>query len=193
MDIALKSAEKQVEKELTNKFSSKMQANLRDLGPVESMRHTIITYVANENYQHAINEIKTYVESKRDFPQFAEKSERYTNYAIDLINAVKAKRSFPGLQYLGMSKQQELYDRAMEHFEELKQTLKKVEQIERETKLDDIRSTVWVVKAVIYSAFAILVLGFLIEVSRGVLPALSIVLDSLFGTITNKVFDMLGL
>ena len=193
MDVAIKAAEHQAEKELSSRFSSKMQAQLRDMGAVDTMRHTIISYVANENYQRAIDELKKYLESKQDFPQFLERSDRYTKYAIDLINAVKAKRSFPGLQHLTMSKQQELFDRAMEHFEDLKQTLKKVEQIEKEVKLEDIRSTVWVVKAAIYCGFALLVLAFLIELSKGVLPATAVVIDDLFGTITNKLFDVLGL
>lgn len=192
MDVAIKAAEQQAEKELSAKFSARMQANLRDIGAVDSARHSIISYVANENYQRAIDEVKKWRESKNDFPQFADRSERYLSYAIDLINATKAKRSFPGLQYLGMSKQQELFDRAMDHFEDLKQTLKKVEFIEREVQLEDLRSTVWVIKAMIYSCFALLVLGFLIELSRGVLPATMIVVDDVFGSLTNYLFDLLG-
>lgn len=192
LDIALKAAEQQTEKELTSKFSARMQASLRDLGEVDSMRHSIITLVANENYQRAIDELQKYVDSKSDFPQFQVRTDRYIRYATDLIHATKAKRSFPGLQHLAMSKQQELFDRAMEHFDDLKQTLKKVEKIEKDVKLEDIRSTVWVIKALIYCCFALLVLGFLIEVSRGVLPAAMIVVDDLFGTFTNKAFDLLG-
>lgn len=193
IDVAIKAAEQQAEKEISAKFSARMQANLRDIGAVDSPRHTIISQVANENYQRAIDEVKRWRESKEDFPQFAARSERYLSYCIDLINATKAKRSFPGLQYLGMSKQQELFDRAMEHFEDLKQTLKKIEKIEREVQLEDLRSTVWVIKALIYCCFAILVVGFLIELSRGVLPATMIVVDDVFGGLTNYVFDLIGL
>jgi hypothetical protein len=178
LDIALRAAEQQTEKEITSKFSARMQASLRDVGDIGTMRHTVITLVASENYQKAISEIEKYIESKSDFPQFQEKTRRYVQYAIDLINATKAKRSFPGLQYLAMSKQQELFDRAMDHFDDLKLTIKKVEKIE--------------IKALIYCCFALLVLGFLIEVSRGVLPAASIVVDDLFGTLTNKLFDLIG-
>ena len=193
VDLALRAAENQFEKEMSTKFSARMQANLREMGAVDTIRHTIVSHVANENYERAIEEIKKYVASQSDYPQFADRSERYTNYAIDLIHATKAKRSFPGLQYLAMSKQQELFDRAMEHFEDLKVTLRKIEHIEKEVRLDDVRSTVWVVKAIIYSCFAMLVLGFLIELSRGVLPATVVVADDLFGAITNKIFDIFGL
>jgi hypothetical protein len=92
-----------------------------------------------------------------------------------------------------MSKQQELFDRAMEHFEDLKVTLRKVEQVDREVRLDDVRSTVWVVKAVIYSFFALVAVGILIEMSHGVLPSLGIVVDDAASRIINHIFDSIGI
>ena len=192
IDIALRAAEQQHEKELTAKFSARMQASVRDLGAVDSARHTILSHIATENYQRAIDELTAYYNSKVDFPQFEQRAQRYFTYAIDLINAIKAKRSFPGLQHLAMSKQQELFDKAMEHFEDLKLTVRKIEQIDRDTKLEDIRSTVWVVKAIIYCVFGLLVLAFLMELSRGILPAAWTVIDSTFGDVTNAIFDKLG-
>jgi hypothetical protein len=192
IDIALKSAEQQQAKEITSKFSARLAASVRDTGQVDTMRHTILSHVAAEGYDRAIVELKKYIEAKSDYPQFEQRAERYVKYAIDLINAIRAKRSFPGLQHLAMSKQQELFDRAMDHFEDLKATLRKVEGIDREVKVEDVRSTVLVIKAIIYCAFAILVLGFLLEISRGVLPATFVVVDSAFGTMTNWIFDKIG-
>ncbi len=193
VDVALKQVEQQQERELTTKFSARMKASVRDIGQVDTMRHTILSHVATENYERAIEELRRYCDAKAAYPQFSVRSERYSKYAVDLINAVKAKRSFPGLHHLAMSKQQELFDRAMEHFDDLKATLRKIEQIDREVKLEDVRSTVLVVKAMIYSAFAVLVVGFLMEISRGVLPAAFVVVDSSFGELTNWLFDKLGL
>jgi hypothetical protein len=192
IDVALKSAEQQQAKEITSKFSARLAASVRDTGQVDTMRHTILSHVAAEAYDRAIEELKEYIHGKADYPQFEQRAERYVNYAIDLINAVRAKRSFPGLHHLAMSKQQELFDRAMDHFEDLKATLRKVEGIDREVKVEDVRSTVLVIKAVIYCAFALLILGFLLEISRGVLPATFVVVDSAFGDITNWIFDKIG-
>jgi hypothetical protein len=191
LDVALKVAEAHQEREMNSKISERMRASVRD-GSANSVRAQILTMVANENYNKAVEELKAYAESKHEFPQFRVRAERYLAYAVDLIHAIKAKRSFPGLQHLSMSKQQELYDRAMEHFDDLKATLRKVDHIEREVKLDDVRSTVWVVKALIYSVFAVLVLAFMLELSRGVLPAATIVVDDVFGNIINFIFDKIG-
>lgn len=193
IDVAIRAAEQQHEREMSNKLADRMKASVKDVGQVDTFRHTILSTIASEGYDHAIEEIRKYIDSKADYPQFKSRSERYLNYSIDLINAIRAKRSFPGLQHLAISKQQELFDKAMEHFDDLKITLRKIEQIDVEVRLEDIRSTVWVVKALIYCVFALLVVGFLMEISRGVLPATLVVVDGLFGDFTNWLFDLIGI
>jgi hypothetical protein len=193
IDVALKAAEHQHDKEVTSRFSARMQASVKDIGAVDTVRNSILSYVASESYDRAIEELRKYIDSKTEFPQFKIRAERYAAYSVDLINAVKAKRSFLGLQNLSMSKQQDLFDRAMEHFDDLKVTLKKIEQIDREVKVEDIRSTVLVVKAVIYSLFAVVTLGFLIELSRGVIPTAWNVIDHALSVSTDFIFDKLGL
>jgi alpha-galactosidase/6-phospho-beta-glucosidase family protein len=193
IDVALKTMEQMHEREASTKLTSRMKKASEDAGAVDTFRNNVLSHVSTENYERAIEEIKTYQASKSEYPLFRARAERYSNYAIDLINAIKAKRSFPGLQHLGMSKQQELFDRAMEHFEDLKVTLRKVEQVDREVRLDDVRSTVWVVKAVIYSFFALVAVGILIEMSHGVLPSLGIVVDDAASRIINHIFDSIGI
>ena len=194
VDIALRSVENQYEKEASgSKFSARMKASVKDVGQVGTVRHTILTYIATEGYAKATEELNAYIQSKSAFPQFEGRVERYVSYANDLINGIKAKRSFPGFQHLSMSKQQDLSDRAMDHFEDLKLTLRKIESIEKEIRLEDMRSTVLVVKAVMYCCLAMLVIAFLKEISRGVLPTAAIVVDNLFGDIVDKIFNMLGI
>jgi hypothetical protein len=193
LDVALKVAEAQQERDLNSKISTRMKSSMREAGLRDGARSLILTNVAIENYEKALEELDLYTKAQADYPQFQERSGRYLSYAGDLINAIRAKRSFPGMQHLSMSKQQELHDRAMTHFEDLKATLRKIETIEKEVRLDDVRSTVWVIKALIYCLFAVLVLGFLLELSRGVLPAANVVADDAFGQVTNAIFDKLGL
>jgi hypothetical protein len=194
VDVALKSVENQYEKEASgSKFSARMKASVKDVGQVGTVRHTILTYVATEGYAKATEELNAYILSKAAFPQFEGRVERYVSYANDLINGIKAKRSFPGFQHLSMSKQQDLSDRAMDHFEDLKLTLRKIESIEKEIRLEDMRSTVLVVKAVMYCCLAMLIIAFLKEISRGVLPTAANVFDSLFGNLVDKIFNMIGI
>lgn len=179
-------------------FKSKIAARIReraalDHGTPDSLRRAVLTLVGEERYESAVEELRTCIDSKPEYPQFKVRCERYVDYAVGLVNGIKAKRSFPGVQMLAMAKQQELYERAMSHFNDLRVTLKKIEQIDHEVRLEDIRSTVWVVKAVVYSITAVLALAFLIEISRGVMGAANLVLEGAASDSTNWIFDKLGL
>jgi hypothetical protein len=193
LDLALKVAEAHQEREMGSKISARMRKSMQENGMRDGPRSMILTSVAGEHYTKAIEEIEEFAKSNEAYPQFGIRAERYLTYSADLVHAIRAKRSFPGMQNLSMSKQQDLFDRAMSHFEDLKVTLKKIEQIAAEVKLDDVRSTVWVLKALMYCVFIVFVAGFVMEVSKGVLPSAVIVADDTFGTLTNSIFDKLGL
>jgi len=193
IDVALKQAENQIAKEVDSKFAARMEASVKELGQADTVRYAILTQVASENYDKAIQDLRHYLESKSEYPQFKFRAGRYIDYAVDLINAIRAKRSFPGFHQLSISKQQELFDKGMAHFEDLKATLRKVELIEREIRLQDVRSTIVVVKAAVYSGFAILVCAFLLDVSRGTWPTIARVIDSLFNRFVDYIFNVTGL
>lgn len=143
----------------------------RDAGRMDSVRAGVLSLVVSESYDRAINELRGYVRGRTDFPNFQDRAERYVEHCCDLIQAVQAKRNFPGLSTLSMSKQQELHEKVLEHFDELKQNLKYVEKIEREHKMSDVRSTVWVVYALSAVGFAILAAAFIVDARAGMLTS----------------------
>ena len=87
-----------------------------------------------------------------------------------------------------MAKQQEITDKFHEHFNELQFVLKKIEKVKNDTKLDDIRSTVYVVKAVVNAAFAIAILAFFLEGTRGLMSDFYIVADDFFLGLAEAIF-----
>ncbi len=164
-----------------------------DLGKADSLRHTVLQCVSRESYERAADTLKMYVESQPEFPEFKVRAIRYLEYGVDLVNGIKAKKSFPGLSTLPMNKQEELFSRAYEHFEDLKVTLKKIEKIEREVRLEDKRSTVWIVKAFMHSAIAIVALGIFLELSSGTLVSMGIVADNVFDKASAALLRVVGL
>ena len=191
IDLAIKQAEMQKDREMSSRLGEKMNAASKDAA-TDGLRGGILAAIAKENYERAIQEIEDYVLSKKEFPQYRARSSRYVTHSKDLIQAIRAKRSFPGADLLTMSKQQDLHDRAMEHFEELKTTLRKMEALYVEVKMEDVRSTVWVLKAAVYSIFVLMTVGLAMEITNGVVGAANVLLDSAFGNFTNYIFDKLG-
>jgi hypothetical protein len=172
------------------KRSIQLKINAEDLGRADSLRHTVLTLVSDEEYLRAIARLKEFHASKHEYPRFDERALRYVTYACDLVNAIRAKRSFPGVETLAVMKQQELYDRASAHFNDLTATLRKIEQIAREVRAEDQRSTVWVVKAMSYSVFAVLAFAIFLELSDGILPTAQLVLNDTFDNFTNAIFNL---
>lgn len=164
-----------------------------ELGKPDSFRRSVLQKVSSEQYLAAIETLKLYKTSQPQFPQFRERTERYLDYAVDLVNGIKAKRSFPGIANLPMSKQEELFSRAYDHFEDLKATIRRVEKTELEVRLEDKRSTIWVVKALFYSVVAIVGLGIFLELSNGVASNAQNVADDSLEKMTNVIFKMVGM
>ncbi len=159
----------------------------------EMVTHNILKLVSAEDYPRAIEQLKAFLELRPEYPQFKARSERYITYGIDLINGIKAKRNLASVKQLASAKQQELYDKALAHFDDLRKTLKKVERIEHEVKLEDIKSTIWVVKALGYCVFAILLFFFVVEISQGVLEGANVVADDVISDLVDKLFNSLGI
>ncbi|MDX9731665.1 MAG: hypothetical protein RBT63_07835, partial [Bdellovibrionales bacterium] len=92
---------------------SRMHASVNNLGSIGMSRRSILNLVAEERYDQAIDDLKAYLDSLPEYPAFKERAERFATYGIELIQAIRAKRSFPGWSTLNMSKQRDLVERAI--------------------------------------------------------------------------------
>lgn len=167
-------------------------AMAKDGGLGGNLRHMVLDALVGGHYQRAKEELDRFVDEKVDFPNFQHKANRIRKYCADLINAIEAKRNFQGMGGLPLARQQELYDRVMEHFNELKGHLQAIERIEREARLDDIRSTAWVLKATSYCVFIIAGLSFFLDVQSGLASSVTAVFESYVNDITQWLVKFLG-
>jgi len=171
----------------------KMKQAVQALGKVNNLRHLILTKVTEEKYDLAIEELKEYLESKPEYPAFKMKTARYGTYSVELIQAIRAKRSFPGWNTLNMAKQKDLHDKAIEHFEDLTATLKKIEVIEHEVRIEDIKSTVWVIHAFFLCLLVLLVYWFFKDVSLGLIESLAFFAERGLDRGVDFLFDKMGI
>jgi hypothetical protein len=160
----------------------------KDMGRADTLRFNVLTFVVEENYDGAIRELKNFLEEDSEYPKFRDRVERYIQHAVDLVNAIRAKRKFPGAQMLTMAKQQELNEKFVAHFSELQFILKKVEHIQNDLRQEDVRSTVWIVKAAIFSAITIAIVAFLLDVNQGLMETTMVVADDVFRDFINWMF-----
>ncbi|MEN0059571.1 MAG: hypothetical protein AAGB31_12100, partial [Bdellovibrio sp.] len=126
------------------------------------------------------------------YPNFQSKITRYINHSVDLIYAIKAKRSFPGIHSLTRAKQQELREKFKEHLRELQYVLKMVEKIHEDLRIQDARSTIYVVKALWLAVLGIIVLAFWLEIVHGLAKTSIVVFDDGFGKLANWLAEKIG-
>lgn len=155
-------------------------AEKSDAGRADSLRQNVLSLVVEENYDRAIRELKAFLEVDFEYPNFKSRIERYVHHAIDLVNAIRAKRKFPGMQMLTMARQQDLNEKFRTHFLELQYMLQKVEKIQRDIRLNDVRSTVWVIKALSTSVIVIALVAFAMDAHSGLIATVINVFDDLF-------------
>lgn len=141
----------------------KKQLRSLELGKQASLRRVVLGFVIEGHYTEAATTIDEFMRLKKIYQSAVERSSVYVNHAKELINAIRTKRNFPQLSLLSISKQQEILDHAIGHFEELKITLKAIENLIRDESIKDIRSTVWVLRTVVYTVVIVVVTSFLTE------------------------------
>lgn len=169
-----------------------MSVDKSDLGRPDSLRYNILTWVLDERYDRAIEELKDFLEKPSEYPNFKSKVTRFINHGIDLIYAIKAKRSFPGINSLTRAKQQELREKFKEHFRELQYVLKVVEKVQGDLRVQDVRSTIYVVKAAWLASLAVIVLAFWLEIVNGLAKTSVVVFDDGFGKLANVLAELIG-
>lgn len=168
--LRLASSEAELKKELQTRVSTTG-------GNHSTLRQVVLKLVTEANYEVAEEEIFDYLEYRKNYPNFQARCARYGEHCKDLIHAIQAKRKFPGLQMLSISKQQELHDKVLEHFDELKDYLKQIEMVEREVRLEDLRSTTWFVRTLFQCVLGIVGLAFFLDLTGGMASSFVIVVN----------------
>ena len=183
--------EEQRFQEMQNSITQRLTSS-KDLGQGDSLRHVILTYVVQANYESARNELDRFVGEKSEYPLFQARAERMRRYCLDLINAIETKRNFHGLAGLPLAKQQELYENVIVHFDELKSHLKGIERQEKEARLDDVRSTAWVLKALTSSVFFVVGTMLVLDLQQGLGESAAVVFESFVGKVADAFFNFIG-
>ena len=162
----------------------------RKVGKTHSLRHTVLNSIVSGDYDGAKSALIEYVEMQREYPSFINRSKRYVEHCHDVIQAIKTKREFPAKHTLPMSKQQELMEKVVEHFEELKHYLNRIEITQKDAKLEDLRSTVWVIKAFTYCLFIIVLALFLRSAAMSILSSFDYVINDFTNDTINWIFEL---
>jgi hypothetical protein len=172
--------------ELQNRLKTEVQ------GRQEGLRMVVLRWVVATDYDKAADGIDHYVASKHQYPDFAPRVEPMVQHAKELINAIRSKRNLPGLSQLSMTKQKEILDHVVSHFNELKTTLKSMEKVANDVALSDVRSTVWFIKSLSYTVLGLVIFYLVLNFNKEIGQPFWIVFNEMNNFLFNKLAALFG-
>ena len=178
--------------EIQENLSQQLKLSSHDYTRSGTLSGPILQQVAIGQYDQAIQDLNSYLDFKKEYPNLGSRVARYLDHCGDLVRAIEAKRNFPGLGGLSLAKQQDVYESVLDHFDELKSVLGQVENIERDVKIEDMRTTIWFVAITMNCAFFIVSVGFALEVLNGLGHSFDVVFTKMVEDLVNMIFAMFG-
>lgn len=158
-------------------------------GRLDGLRHTVLSLVVEGRYDTAIAEISFYANSDYKLKIFQERARKYFNHTEELIRAIESKIKFCQTRTITRSQKHQLYLMVIKHFHTLTETLKKVERIENDIRVSDLKSTVWVLKALTGAiGFVIFVMATYEAYNYMGTPYMVVINDAV-----TKIFQILGI
>jgi hypothetical protein len=135
------------------KFNLEVVGSARDLG---ELQYNVLLCVSEKRYEEAVKLLDAYLKSRVSSKPFLRRTQQIFRHAEELIHAIETKKNFPNMSSLTQSKQEEVHQKSLENWEDLRICLRRLKTIEKDMATEDARSSIWVVKAVLFSFMVIL-------------------------------------
>ncbi len=167
--------------------------DLSDLGTPDTLRYNVLTLIINEEYDRANHHLKDFLNTDSEYPNFRQRTEKYIKHSLELIQAIKSKRDYPGMALLTKTRQAEVREKAREHFQDLKSVLRKVEICQEELRLTDIKSTTILMRTIWLVVVFIAIAAFVKELVDGLGSTFLIIFDQQLGEWIHLFFISVGI
>lgn len=174
----------------TSALEMRLKRALKESGSSNGLAHGVLNMVISESYEYAAKETGMYIASKSEYPMIEKYAEKYVEIAKQLISQIESQRGLPGLESLSMAKRQVINDGIVSCFNNLKEVLLKIENIEYNQRMSDLRSTLIVVKTFSWCVLGIVLLAFAQEMFTGLFQSALSTGDDLITKSVDWVFNI---
>ncbi|MBX7232662.1 MAG: hypothetical protein K1X29_11310 [Bdellovibrionales bacterium] len=189
---ALEATFKNLELQRLNQVQTGITENLKkaqDSGYGDNIMQVVLNCVVRGEYKAAIYELDHYINSRAQFPNFQSRVVNQKKLAQELINAIESKRNFPGLATLPLAKQQELKEHVLYNFKELKKHISSITAQEKNARMQDLRSTVILLKVSALSVFGVFAFAFFLIVTQWLGRTFVFVFDAQIQATVDWIFN----
>lgn len=131
-------------------------------------QYNLLVTMSEFHFDNAMKMVKDYQELRTSYNLYRKQTEKIYEGLLEIIQLIKSKLETPGLRAMLPNKQEEVFEAVYESWDIFKSLLKRLRAVERELATEDARSTLIVVKAIIFSVTMILVVFIITEIFRSV-------------------------
>jgi len=154
----------------------------------DSLKKAVIALASDGNFEAAKREVSAYQQIQNKTPGFKQRTEHYFNHVRELLDAIQNLKNFPNFDTLRAAQQKQIRERVIIYVEDLSSVLGRVDKITNDLKIQDVRSTTWVVRA-----FSICLMLFFMMLALREAIALAPTPAGIFVLIEDGLFDVVGL
>ncbi len=176
------------QQEISSKIDHKLKVKTRTLKANESLKTAVLSSLVDARYEECESLLVTYTDDYADFVDFQTRVKPYINHCINLAKSVEIKRNFPKVASMPVVKQQELMDKVIDDFNELRLYLVRIEAMHAEVMCKDILSMTILIRTIVVCSVIFTVAAGFIGVGMGGLDFLSSFLDEVSATIASWLF-----
>ena len=144
---------------VTKSEALEVRGSTKDLG---DLQYNVLLCISEKRYQDGLKYLSNYQKAKASSKPYGKRTQPIFHHAEELVRAIETKKNMPNFATLPQSKQEEIHHKTLENWEDLKICLRRIRAIERDMATEDARSSIWVVKAIIFS-FVVCITVFIIS------------------------------
>lgn len=152
----------------------------------ESLKKMILTLASTGNFEGAKKELEFYEKAGRNTPGFQKRTEHYFRHCLELLDGIENLKHFPNFDNLRAAQQKQIRERIQTYAADLSSILGRIDKVSNDLKIQDVRSTLWVIRSLTFCSISIL-LGIAFVEAVAIFPnpvgILNLIHDNIFKAI----------
>jgi hypothetical protein len=122
----------------------------------DSLKSTVLGLAKSGNFDAAKREMKFYQQQNTSTPGFEFRTKHYFTHCYELLDAISNLKHIPNFENLRAAQQKQIRERIMTYGQDLSSILGRIDKVTNDLKIQDIRSTMWVIRTLTV-CFALLI------------------------------------
>ena len=139
-----------------DEIQAELNLRFENNGRVDTLRNSVLSFLSVGRYDTAIRELSIYQKNKSGNSSYQKATEPLFRHAIEMAQAMKKMTQDQDLKSLPRAKRQDTLGRIRRLFENMKQVLVRLEQIENDLLVQDARSVIWFIRSCSISMFSVI-------------------------------------